>query len=74
MGGSTLQQAAKRGPSLARLIIARARPVRRDIPFKGAEREAAVVLGSGGQPPCGHHPNPAPKGPSLGMSRPEACP
>lgn len=74
MGSGTLQRAAKRGPSLAGLIIAGVRPARREIPFKGAERGAAPVLGRGGQPPCGPHPNPAPRGPSLGTSQPEARP
>lgn len=74
MAGSTLQRAAKRGPSLARLIIARVRPARREIPFKGTEREAALVLGREGQPPHGPHPNPAPRDPSLGTSRPEEHP
>lgn len=34
------EPAAKRGPSSARLIIARVRSARREIPFKGAEGEA----------------------------------
>lgn len=40
--------------------------MRREIPFKGTEREAALVLGSEGQQPHGPHPNPAPRDPSLG--------
>lgn len=63
LAGSTLQPAAKRGPSSARLIIARVRSARREIPFKGAEGEA------GKKGAAAHSPQP-----SSAPNRPETHP